>query len=381
MFFSRDGQTDEHRGGSDEGVSRTISAREAFRAIMNFETVERLPVMALEPFEQTAIERWRGEGLSAGAQPEQFLGMSRLVQVPLPWGPIPAFEQRVVAEDDNYIDSVSTMGATVRRRRDNPSMFYGHLDHPVATRDDWEQYKQRFQADSAGRLPGDWNTVVAPRLNASKDPVGICFFPFFCRLGFYAMGMERFLTAFIDDPELMHDMFAHWSRFAIDMIRPVLDTVTIEFAMFAEDLAGKNGPLISPEIYGEFWYPYQDPIVDLLRDRGVPVICQWSAGQFECLLPGMLEHGLNCTWPLEVMAGKDAPTLRERFGRRLLLGGNVPKEAVIAGPESIDFHIERLTPLIRQGGFLPALDDMASPDMPFHHYRYLIERLQSITLV
>jgi len=29
---------------------------------------------------------------------------------------------------------------------------------------------------------------------------------------------------------------------------------------------------------------------------------------------------------------------------------------------------------------VPALDDMASPDMPFSHYRYMIERLQSISL-
>ena len=347
---------------------------------MNYGAAGQLPVLALEPFERTAIERWHREGLPEGTQPEGFLGMSRLVQVPLPWGPIPAFEPTIVYQDDEYVDEVSSMGATVRKRRNNPSMFYGHIDHPVATADDWLEYKQRFQAGSARQLPDDWHSAVAPRLNASQDPVGICFFPFFCRLGFYSMGMQRFLTAFIDDPDLMHDMFSHWGRFAIDMIRPVLDTVTIDYAMLAEDLAGKNGPLISPEIYEEFWYPYQDPIVDLLREHDVPVICQWSAGQFERLLPGMMEHGFNCTWPLEVMAGMDASALRERFGRELLLGGNIAKEAVIAGPDAIDGEVERLTPLIQQGGFLPALDDMASPDMPFSHYRHLIDRLQSVRL-
>ena len=62
----------------------------------------------------------------------------------------------------------------------------------------------------------------------------------------------------------------------------------------------------------------------------------------------------------------------------LRLAGNIAKEAVIAGPEAIDREISRLTPLIAEGGFLPALDDMASPDMPFTHYCYLIERLQAI---
>ena len=112
----------------------------------------------------------------------------------------------------------------------------------------------------------------------------------------------------------------------------------------------------------------------------MPVICQWSSGRFHELLPDMLEHGFNCTWPLEGMAGMDAPDLRRRFGERLLLAGNIRTEAVIAGPEAVDSEIERLMPLIREGGFLPALDDMASPDMPFAHYQYLIQRLQDIQM-
>ena len=74
----------------------------------------------------------------------------------------------------------------------------------------------------------------------------------------------------------------------------------------------------------------------------------------------------------------DAVDLRRRFGRSLLLAGNIPKEAVIAGPGAIDDAIDRVQPLIEEGGFIPALDDMASPDMPFAHYRHMIERLQAI---
>ncbi|MBT6149115.1 MAG: hypothetical protein HOH74_27000, partial [Gemmatimonadetes bacterium] len=161
----------------------TQTPREAFRATMAFESVEQVPVMALEPFERSAIERWQGEGLPTGVRPESFLGMSSLVQVPLPWGPIPAFEEKILVETEDYIDQVSNMGATVRKRRDNPTMSYGHIAHPVATADDWMRYKKRFLSNSPGRLPANWQSAVVPRLNASTDPVGICFFPFFCRLG------------------------------------------------------------------------------------------------------------------------------------------------------------------------------------------------------
>jgi len=355
-----------------------MNARERFRKIMAYEPVDRLPVLALEPYEFTAIDRWRTEGLPADKGPEDFLGMSRLVHVPVAFGPVPGFAPTVLSEDDEYEVVVSWMGATVRQRKDNPTMFYGHIDHPVKTRADWDEYKLRFRADSLERLPGDWAERVVPALNASEDPVGLYLFPFFFRLGFYAMGMERFLSAFHEEPDLMHDIFAYFGQFVFELLDKVTANVHLDYALLNEDLAGKNGPLISPRMYEEFWCPYQDPIIELLRDRGVPVICQWTAGNVEALLPCMMAHGFNCTWPLEVVAGMDGQALRRRFGRELRLGGNIAKEAVIAGPEAIDREIERLMPLIRDGGFVPALDDMGAPDMPFVHYRYMIEKLQAI---
>ena len=357
-----------------------MTDRERFRRLMRCEPIDRLPVLALEPYEQTALERWRREGLPEGADVVQFLGMSRLVGLPVSFHPLPGFDQGILSEDETYVVRRSPMGGLLRQRKDNPTIFYGHIDHPVKTRADWEEYRERFQAASPGRVPADWLESVVPRLNASDDPVGLTLYPFFFRLGFYAMGMERFLTAFYEEPDLIHDIFSFWSRFVIDVLRPVLGTVKLDLALFTEDLAGKNGPLVSPRLYEEFWHPYQDPILRLLRDHGVPVICQWTAGQVGPLLPTMIDHGFNCTWPLEVVAGMDGPALRRRFGRGLLLGGNIAKEALIAGPDAIDAEIDRLLPLIREGGFLPALDDMASPDMPFAHYRHLIEKLQAIRL-
>jgi hypothetical protein len=363
-----------------EGII-TMTPRERFRRLFRYEPVDRLPVLALEPYETSAIERWRREGLPQDVNPVDYLGMSRLVHLPVAWaGPVPSFEERIIAEDAVSVTTTTWMGATVRSMKENPSLFYGHLDHPVKTRGDWDAYRQRLDPASPERLPADWESAVVPRLNAAPDPVGICLFPCFFRFCFYAMGMERFLTAFYEDPDLMHQVFADLSALMCGMLRRVLGRVQVDYALFAEDLAGKNAPMVSPQLYAQFWHPHQDPILALLREHGVPLICQWTAGQHEVLLPDMLGHGFNCTWPLEVAAGMDALALRRRFGRDLRLGGNIPKEAVIAGPAAIDRELERLLPLIRAGGFLPALDDMASPDMPFAHYRYLIEQLQAIRL-
>jgi uroporphyrinogen decarboxylase len=220
---------------------------------------------------------------------------------------------------------------------------------------------------------------VVVRLNESEEPVGIILLSFF-RFAFYVMGMARFLFALYDEPDLMHDVLSFWGSYLADVLRRATGSLRLDYVLFLEDLAGKNGPLISPDTYDAFWRPHLEPVFEVLRDYEVPVICEWSSGRLDVLLPTMLDQGFTCTWPLEVAAGMDAVGLRQRYGQKLLLAGNIAKEAVIAGPEAIDREIERLLPLIREGGFLPGLDDMASPDMPFAHYRYLIEKLYSIEL-
>ena len=95
-----------------------MTPRERFLRIMRYEPVDRLPVMAVEPFEPTAIERWRGEGLPEGEHPVAFLGMSELVHAPAGFGPIPPFEPEVISEDEEYIVERSNMGAVLRRRKD-----------------------------------------------------------------------------------------------------------------------------------------------------------------------------------------------------------------------------------------------------------------------
>ena len=355
-----------------------MNGRERFVRYMNYEPVDRPPVLVLEPYEVPALERWRGEGLPEDQSPQRFLGLDEFCYVPLSFYPVPEFPIRRLDEDEEYVVETDWMNTTVRRRKEAPTMYYGHIDHPVKSRADWEEYRRHFEADWAVR---GLSEEAVRALNESDRPVYLPLYPFFFRLGFYALGMERFLTAFYDDPSLIHEMFSDWTDFVCGLLRPALSRVKVDIAMFAEDLAFKTSTHISPGVYEEFWYPYQDRVVALLKEFEVPFVGLWTAGNINPLVEGLLEHGINCTWPLECQAvGMDPFELRRRYGRSLRLGGGIAKEALIAGPEAIDREIDRLMPLIREGGFLPSLDDMVPPEVPFWHYRHLAERLLAIRL-
>jgi len=181
-------------------------------------------------------------------------------------------------------------------------MYYGFVDHPIKSRRDWEGYKHRLSADSPGRLPDGWGTASFEVINSSDKPVLLNIYPYLFWMGFYTMGMKRFLTAFYDDPDMMYDMFSFLSDFVCDLIRPILKHIKIDCAAFPEDLAFNTNPHISPRIYEDFWYPYQDKVVRLLQEYNVPFIALWSAGNLNPLLPGLIEHGINMTLPLECQA-------------------------------------------------------------------------------
>ena len=54
------------------------------------------------------------------------------------------------------------------------------------------------------------------------------------------------------------------------------------------------------------------------------------------------------------------------------------KRLLAEGPEAIDAELERLKPLIREGGYIPMLDHSATPDIPYRNYCYLLKRLKEI---
>ena len=358
-----------------------MNARQRFLRIMNYEPVDRLPLIAFEPYEQMVLQRWRTEGLRTDQTPQELLDMDRIIFVPLSFSARPRIDHRIISEDDEYLVETDNMGTVIRRRKNAPTLYYGCIDHPMKNMSDWREYKKYFLPVVADRMQDGWKVEQLQELNKNENPVGILLYPFFFRLGFYAMGMEDFMLAFHDQPDLIHEMFGYWSWFTCELIKPILAEAKVDFFVFGEDLAYKSNTHVSPGIYAEFWRPYQDPILQLALDNEVPLVSMWSAGNINSLLPDFMEHGFNCTWPIEHSAmDMDAVKLRKRYGRNLRLAGNIAVKALIDGPLAIDREIERLMPLIRESGFIPALDDMVPAEAPLSHYRHMINKLRDIEL-
>ncbi len=96
------------------------------------------------------------------------------------------------------------------------------------------------------------------------------------------------------------------------------------------------------------------------------------------IVANWLEEGVNVMFPLEVAAGVDPYAWRKEFGKQLLLRGGIGKAPLVAGGSAIDKELERIKPLLEQGGFIPHLDHLVPPDIPLSHYMDYLEKKRKL---
>jgi len=146
-----------------------------------------------------------------------------------------------------------------------------------------------------------------------------------------------------------------------------------------EDMASKNGSLISPQMFREFMAPCYRRIADFARDHGIKVILVDSDGLVEELTGLMLEAGVTALYPYEVLAGNDVARVRKRYPEAGIIGG-LRKEAMYEGKGAIDTEIEKARALIRMGRYIPGPDHFVLQRASFADYRYFMERLREVVM-
>ena len=120
--------------------------------------------------------------------------------------------------------------------------------------------------------------------------------------------------------------------------------------------------------------PNYQKVTSFLAEHGVKLSWVDCDGNIEALLPLWIEGGVRGFYPLEVASGMDAASLRERYGREIVMWGNVDKRALAAGKEAIDAELARLAPVAAQGGFIPLVDHGVPDDVSLANYLYYLEQ-------
>lgn len=362
-----------------------MTKRERFWRTMRFQEVDRLPFWAdwIGPF-----ERWYQEGMPRDVDPFEFFGFEGLIsafwgnpRVPVNIGMYPGYKVEILEENEQYRIYRAGDGVITKAHKNVKGYgTYQWLEYPIKNREDWAKFKEeQLDPYEPNRYPEESKWQEMKKEWKERDyPISIDGGSFY---GFVRnwIGVNNLSLMFYDDPDLIHDMMDYLADFFIKVLHRALDEVDVDFALFWEDMCYKSGPLISPSMFREFLLPNYKKVTAFLVEHGVELSWVDCDGNISDLLPLWIEGGVRGHYPLEVAAGMDAGKLRKEYGKDIVMWGNVDKRALVKGKTAIDKEIERLAPVVEQGGFIPLVDHGVPEDISYKNYLYYLERRKEIT--
>lgn len=373
-----------------------MNERERYLKTLLFEKPDRIPFCPGGGRKSTR-ETWLKQGLPPDQVQQYNQYAYQQVGGKLPWpsggpgfpfnfGMIPQFEEKILKEKENsrivqdWKGNICEIGKefTVEYLRNAIDFVTRRwIKCPVENRKDWEDMKRRYNTDDPARLPKDAATL-GRQLRDREWFVEISFNGPFWQLREW-VGFEGLCMLFYDDPGLAGDMITFWEDYIAKLLAQALKYVTPDSIHISEDMAYKNFSMISPAMVRKFLLPTWKRWGEIIRGAGIPLYACDSDGFVGELIPLWIEAGINVCDPLEVAAGNDIIQFRKQFGKNMAYRGGVDKRAMAKGGRIIEREIERLRPVIEEGGYIPGCDHAVPADVSWPDYVHYVRLLAKAT--
>jgi hypothetical protein len=318
---------------------------ERFRAVMNFQPVDRLPRWEWAMWWDQTISRWHKEGLPAGLDDvfgiSEYFGLDPYKQF---W--FSTTESTIEAVQHHVEGVVANMDDYLRHRR------FLYPDHSAAIRDMTPWFARQREGEAVV-----WITLE-----------GFFWFPR------TMMGFVPLMLAFYDHPELIHRINTDLLAFNLRLLEHIRKLGNPAFMTIAEDMSYNHGPMISREMCDEFLAPYYRRLLERAREMGMPAIVD-TDGDVTRLVPWFESVGVDGVLPLERQSGVDGLALRKEFPKFRLVG-HFDKMVMNKGERAIRGEFERILPLMKTGGFIPSVDHQTPPGVSLEEYRVYLRLLR-----
>jgi uroporphyrinogen decarboxylase len=259
------------------------------------------------------------------------------------------------------------------------------MDHVLKDRRSWqEQCLWRLDPEAPGRFD-TLDERMAKATAAARE--GKFISQGIIGAGLYLrsmMGVETMMLAFYDMPDVVHDAMAAWLKLGQAVTARHQEHVTFDEVFFAEDICYNHGPLVSPAIFEEFFFPYYQPLLAGVKsrqlDRARTLHVQVDTDGF-CVPIIELYHravGLDTMCPFEVASGCDVVEIGRKFPY-LVMSGGIDKRILARGPAAIDEMVERILPAMRaRGGYIPTCDHGVPAEVTLADYRHYRRRAMEL---
>lgn len=144
-------------------------------------------------------------------------------------------------------------------------------------------------------------------------------------------GLEQSLVDPLADPELTHHLVGRVSDFFYDHHRKMFEACQgfIDVAQVTDDLGSQTGPLISMDLYLEFYAPHHQRFINLCHEFGIKVF-HHDDGSCRPFLPVLVEMGIDILNPVQwTCPGMNMTELKAAFGDRICFHGAIENQRIL----------------------------------------------------
>ncbi len=168
--------------------------------------------------------------------------------------------------------------------------------------------------------------------------------------GFHAaydlMGLEFFSLAIYDYRDEVERIISGINRRQVEFAKLAAEKKMCPLYFLGDDVAYKGSLMFSPDFLREIFIPALRKCCEPLNNVGIKVIFH-SDGFLMEILDDLIDAGISGINPIEPAAGMDIGLLKKRYGRNLILVGNVDCSQVLP-LGSVEDVIEATKECIRQ---------------------------------
>ena len=318
-----------------------MNPRERFRAVLNGEKPDVLPMIEWAPWWKKTMEKWRGEGMPEldYTQSLQYFGLEELhnigVSPPLPQAP--GHGSGVIKDERDYADLVKARDIYSDAR----------IEKFIAKIKDYKERHDKGEISIRIWLDG--------------------FFWYPRRL----FGIEAHFYAFYDCPELLARINRDLEDFNMRALRELFKVLKPEFIGYGEDMSYNHGPMLSLESFERFLAPHYKILTEFTRENGVKTLVD-TDGDVTEMIPWLLACGADGIYPLERQANIDVAKIRADYPGLIMLGG-YDKTVMHKGESAIRAEFERLLPVMRSGRYIPSVDHQTPPEVSLDDYKLYVK--------
>jgi uroporphyrinogen decarboxylase len=333
-----------------------MQRKERFLAALRHEPTDRMPMFDFL-FQQPLYEKLIGN------KPESYNGADA-VKCALAldhdgvWVPFGGFSglQPHFLEKNVYVDE----WGTTYKKNESSWPLDAPVDYPIKSRGDLRNYKVPDPT-----LPGR-DSEIKTAIEMQNDHLAI--------LGgvlgplssaWLLLGFEKICFSLYEDPELFHAVMEISNTYFKEAARRSVEAGCVGM-WISEDLGDSKSTFFSVDDFREHCLPYLNELVDYVDSLGVPVLLH-SCGNINAYLDDLVQTKIASVHPLQRTAGMDLRTIKEKYGKRFCLIGNIDSSRTLpfgTKAEVASEVKEAIDIAIPGGGFILASDHSLHDGIP-----------------